>query len=246
MVIRSPHFMPKTYLISFDDSGQKGIRLPTNHSFGVGGIALPLTQLPHLRTNWTRMMDLSPGQEAKVLEFVEKFGALTPHRPPHVNARALMSVFLKNLGALPIFAHVKKANVGESLTVTTRRGGRAVDGGQIYYSLILQLAGFLTKQTNIRLRVVSDKLSSIGEENKFRQNWLSTLETISTLGMPNMKDRIGPLTFEDSKHHPEIQVAGVLAALLFQSSEAREELSPGMSSLLTEAASIGLSSFHLE
>ena len=246
VAFRSPRFMPKTYLIALDDSGQKGIHLPTNRSFGVGGIALPLIRLSDLRASWLRLMDLSPGQESKVPEFVEKFGALTPHRPPHVCARAFMSVFLKNLEALPIFAHVKKADAGQSLTVATRRGGRAVDSRQVYYTLLLQLAGFLMKRPSIRLRVISDQLSTAAEENECRNAWLSTLETFSSLGIPNIMDRIGPLTFGDSRHHPEIQVAGVLAGLLFQSSEAREELSAGMSDLLTEAASNSLSSFHLE
>lgn len=237
--------MPKTYLIALDDSGQKAIRLPTNRSFGVGGIALPLTRLSDLRADWMNMMELRPGQEAKVGEFVAKFGTLTPYRSLHFNARAVMSVFLKNLGALPVFAHVKKATAGDSLTVATRRDGRAVDCGQVYYSLILQLAKFLAKETSVRLRVVSDGLSTPFEENEFRKNWLSTRDVCSA-AMPAMKDRLGPLVFGDSKQYPEIQVAGVLAALLFQSSEARDELSAGMSNLLAEAASIGLSSFHLE
>jgi len=184
MPIRSPDFMPKTYLIALDDSGQKGIRLPTNCSFGVGGIALPLIRLSELRNTWARVMDLSPGQEVKVPGFVDRFGDLTPHRSPHVNARAVMSVVLRSFGALPVFSHVKKANAGQSLTVTTRRGGRAVDSGQLYYSLMLQLTAFLMKRKSIRLRVVSDRLSSTLEEDEFQANWTSTLENLSSLVLP--------------------------------------------------------------
>lgn len=190
-------------------------------------------------------MELSAGEEAKIPEFVNKFGSVSNY-PPHVNARACMSVFLRNLGVLPVFVHAKKSDVGTELTVPSRRGGRVIDVGNLYYCLILQLTAFAMKRKNVRIRVVSDRLSSPQEEKKVREGWSDTLRKISTFGKVEGADRIGELTFEDSKQCPEIQVAGVLMALLFQSSEEKMPLSPGMSALLSEAANNSLSSFHLQ
>ena len=236
--------MPKNYLIAIDDSGQKDIRLPTERSFGLGGIALPTSRLLALRTAWMKTMEISSGAEAKVPEFVNMFGELTP-QPPHVNARAVLSVFLRKFAALPVFVHAKKSEIGSALTVSTRRGGRAVDVGNLYYCLILQLTVFAMKKKNVRLKVVSDRLSCSTEEMEMQEGWRSTLDKLQ-LEKVDGADRIGDLTFLDSKQYPEIQIAGVLMALLFQSSEARQPLSSGMSARLTEAATNTLSSFHLK
>lgn len=227
--------MPTTYLVALDDSGQKGIRLPTSQSFALGGIVLPARRLAGLQSDWRAVMELEQGKEAKVPELLAKFGDIVGGEP-NFNGRAVLSVLLRQWGALPVFVHAKKAET--TMTLTTRRGGLAIDLKGLYYTLALQIANFLRKSRG-KARVVTDRLANTAEESVVQSTWRSTLERLGE------SERLGDLEFCDSRSHPAIQVAGVLMGLLRQSSEANEVLSDGMSSLLREAHARHLPSFHV-
>lgn len=239
MVLKSPWFMPTTYVVALDDSGQKSIRLPTEKSFGVGGVVFPLKRLHDIRRVWHDHLRLPQGQEIKVAEYAQTFGVITPDRP-HFGARASLSVVMSWGDVLPVFVHTRKSKTGRDLTIPTKAGGRAVDLGWCYYQLAISVSAFLTKGGS-RVRAFSDRLGSVPEEDLAQQAWSSVSKVKEHLPAVHP-----PLRFVDSRTHPEIQMAGVLMGLLCQSAETDEPLSSGMAGLIRKAQDRGLFSCHLE
>lgn len=239
MFQKTPHFMRHNFMVALDDCGQRSIRLPTTESFLLGGILFPSSELQFLRKMWMDHLDLSPGAEVKIGGYLERYGHVSSCEPT-VNGGAILGTLLEQGQAVPVFVHTKKSDVSHYLTIPSRKGGVNLDITKPYCLMAVQLTGFLRNKKipgNIRIRVVSDRLSSEREESQVQKEWLESLEVMG-------ETRVGKIHFVCSKQNPEIQIAGVLMGLLKNSARPGVSMGAKLSGLVNKAREQNLVSFH--
>lgn len=211
-------------------------------AFFIGGIVIPEARLDAFRLEWRAV--------TKDFELVES--GKRPRRPNDIKAvdfirhyhtdelddsrreapgLAKIARFAEKFDILPLVLAIPKAEAGDGLLGTTKKGGSTIQLSETLPFLIGTFGAFL-QQKSAYGSVRMDRLKNTTEEAEFQGCW-----DVHVRGVRKVSKE---LDFVDSEGCPEVQLADVLLGLLRGVFERDGEIPPIFGDLMRRAQAASL------